>query len=328
MDNEILAIADEDMDFMEKFNNFFQERYNNLFECHSFSGKESLLNFGLNIHISVLLIDSGMYDADVSRLKAEKIFLLDEEDGIFSDDENIRKVDRYKSADTIIKEILKECAESEERKSRVSSTGSSELYTVFSPVSRSLKTTVAVCLSQLLSDRGRTLYINTESFSGFNQIFMKKYDEDLSDLLLYMQGSGPNFRLRLQSTVDTSEGFDYIPPAMMGEDICSAEGELWIRLIEEAGKSGYKYIVFDSADHLNGLFEILKKSSRIFMPVRQDLLSKAKLTQFEAMLHIGGMEELLSDIEKLKLPYFENLPSISCDLRNCELGRYLSERIF
>ncbi len=327
MENEILAIADEDMDFMEKFNIFFQERYSNLFECHSFTGKESLLSFGLNCHISVLLISSEMYDSDVGRLKAEKIFLLDEEDGVLPDDEGIRRIDRYKNADSIIKEILKECAESGEGKSRVSSTGSSELYTVFSPVSRSLKTTIAVCLSQLLSDRGRTLYINTESFSGFNQIFMKKYDEDLSDLLLYMQASGSNFRLRLQSAVDTSEGFDYIPPAMMGEDICSVESELWIRLVDEAGKSGYEYIVFDSGTHMNGLFEILKKSSRIFMPVRQDLLSKAKLTQFEAMLHIGGMEALISDIEKLRLPFFENLPSLSCDLRNCELGRYLSERI-
>ena len=327
MDNEIFAIADEDMDFMEKFNNFFQERYNSLFECHSFTGKESLMDFGLSSHISVLLIDSGMYDSDVDRLKAERIFLLDEEDGSLPENENVRKIDRFKNADSIIREILKVCAENSEEKNRLSSTGSSELFTVFSPVSRSLKTTFAICLSQLLSDRGRTLYINTEPFSGFNQIFMKKYDGDLSDLLLYLQSGGGNFRFRLQSTVETSEGFDYIPPAMMGEDVCCAESSLWIRLTEEAEKSGYEHIVFDCDSHLNGLSKILKKSSRIFMPVRQDQISKAKLTQFEAMLHIGGMEEILPDIEKLRFPFFENLPSISCDLRSCELGRYLSERI-
>ncbi len=323
MDNEILAIADADTDFMEKFNNYFQDRYDNLFECHSFTGKDRLLEFGLNRHISVLLIDSEMFDPDIERLKAEKVFLLDEEDGFTADDESIRRIDRFKNADSIIKEILKECAESVERTGSAVSLAGSRLYTVFSPVSRSLKTTFAVCLSQILSDRGKTLYINTESYSGFNQIFMKKYNEDLSDLLLYMKGSGSNFRLRLGSTVDSSEGFDYIPPAIMGEDINCVESEMWIRLIDEAGKSGYGSVVFDCGTQISGLFDILKQSSRIFMPVRQDPISKAKLNQFEALLHIGGMEELLSGIEKLKLPYFEDLPAISCNLRNCELGRYV-----
>ena len=323
MDNEIFAIADEDMEFMEKFNNFFLERYSGLFECHSFTGKESLLSFGLERHISVLLMDSRLYDSDIGRLKAERIFLLGEEDGFCESGESVRMIDRFKNADSIIKEILKECAESGERKGNTSFAGNSDLYVVFSPVSRSLKTTLAVCASQFLSDRGRTLYINTEPFSGFNQIFMKKYDEDISDLLLYMKGSGSNFRLRLQSTVDTSEGFDYIPPAMMGEDICGVESELWIRLIDEAGKCGYENIVFDCGSHINGLFEILKKSSRILMPVRNDLISKAKLTQFEAMLHIGGYEEIIAGIEKLKFPFFENIPSIACDLRRSDLGVYV-----
>ncbi len=327
MDNEILAIADEDNEFIEKFNNYFLERYSNFFECHSFTEKETLLNFGLGRHISVLLIDSGLYDPDIGRLKAEKVFLLDEEDGFFDDSGYVRKIDRFRSADSIIREVLKECAESSERKNIASFTGNTKLYTVFSPVSRSLKTTLAICISQILSDRGRTLFINMEPFSGFNQLFMKKYEEDLSDLLLYMKGGGSNFRLRLQSTVDTSEGFDYIPPAMMGEDICSVENELWIRLIEEAGKSGYESIVLDCGSYIGGLFEILKKSSRIFLPTRPDLISKAKLNQFEALLHISGYEDVLASIEKLKLPFFENLPAVSCDMRNCELGKYVERML-
>lgn len=327
MDNEILAIADEDNEFIEKFNNYFLERYSNFFECHSFTEKETLLNFGLGRHISVLLIDSGLYDPDIGRLKAEKVFLLDEEDGFFDDNGYVRRIDRFRSADSIIREVLKECAESSERKNIASFTGNTKLYTVFSPVSRSLKTTLAICISQILSDRGRTLFISTEPFSGFNQLFMKKYEEDLSDLLLYMKGGGSNFRLRLQSTVDTSEGFDYIPPAMMGEDICSVENELWIRLIEEAGKSGYESIVLDCGSYVGGLFEILKKSSRIFLPTRPDLISKAKLNQFEALLHISGYEDVLASIEKLKLPFFENLPAVSCDMRNCELGKYVERML-
>ncbi len=325
MDPEILAIADKDRDYMEKFNNYIQEKYSGLFECHLFTGRESLFDYGLKNRISVLLIDSSLYDEDVRRFKAQRIFLLDEEDRILEDDENIRKIDRFRPADSIIKDILKECAMSEGKGNSGMRMGQSSIYTVFSPVTRSLKTTLAVCLSQLLSDRDRTLYVNTEAFSGFNQLFMKKYESDISDLLLYMKGSGSNFRFRLQSTVDSSQGYDYIPPGMMPDDIYCVEGEYWLKLLEEAGKCGYAYVVLDCGSHINGLFEIMKKSRRILMPVRGDSISKARVTQFEALLHISGQEELISDIEKLQLPYFEKLPSIAADLRMTELGQYVEK---
>ncbi len=321
MDRDILAIADQDTAYMEKFANYIQERYEGLFECHLFSGMESLMEYGLENPISVLLIDPSIYDPGIKRLKAEKIFLLDEEDKYPEGDE-IRKIDRFKSADSIIKEILKECSSLEGKKGVLSGTGNTCLYTVFSPVTKCLKTTLAVCLSQLLSDRGRTLYINTEFFSGFNQIFMKKYETDLSDLLLYMKGKGPNFRYRLQSAVDSSQGFDYIPPGMMPDDIFCVEKEIWLDLIEESGKCGYEYLVLDCGGYINGLLDILKKSERILMPVRQDGISRARLNQFEALLHISGYEELIPMIEKLQLPYFEKLPSIAGDLRYTGLGEY------
>ena len=42
----------------------------------------------------------------------------------------------------------------------------SRIITVFSPVSRVLKTTFSIALGQYLSDKGKTIYINMEGYSG------------------------------------------------------------------------------------------------------------------------------------------------------------------
>ncbi|MBR1876332.1 MAG: hypothetical protein IJ805_04410 [Lachnospiraceae bacterium] len=327
MESEILALCDRDTDYLEKFNNYISLKYGGIFECHSFTDIKPLMEYGLRNEIAVLMIEDSLFTEDIKRLKAGRTYILDEEGEGFEDNGAVKRINRFRAADEIIREILQEtCKSGSDGKKTVISLRS-HIVTVFSPVSRCLKTTVAVTLSQLLSDRGRTLYINTESFSGFNQLFMKKYENDLSDALFYLKSSRANFAYRLQGMVTSSQGYDYIPPAMLPADIYPTEGEVWTGLFDEASGCGYEYIVIDMGSSLTGMFEIMKRSEKIFMPVRSDTVSKAKLTQFEALLHISGNEELIASIERLQLPYFEGLPSIAADLRMTGVGIFMAGRI-
>jgi len=328
MDSEILALADRDKDYLEKFNNYLSSRYGGIFECHSFTDREHLLDYGLKNEITVLLIEEGLYDESLRRINPKNTYILDEEGNEGDEDsEGISRISRYKSADSIIRQILSKAELKEENRRKAGVFDCCRLYTVYSPVGRCLKTTLAVAVSQLLSDRGRTLYINTESFSGFNQIFMSHYEGDLSDILFYLRNNSANFPVRLQSMVMSSEGYDYIPPGVMPEDICTADPNLWEELFSAAAKCGYEYIVLDMGAFISGMLEIMKKSERIFMPVRSDTVSRAKLNQFEALLHISGNDEILGLIDQLSLPYFEGLPSIAADLRLTALSEYIRGRL-
>ena len=201
------------------------------------------------------------------------------------------------------------------------------VFTVFSPVSRVLKTTFAVAMGQILSDRGRTLYLNLEPYAGFHQIFMQKYDADLSDLLFYLKGNNSRFRYKLQSMVLTSQGLDYVPPAMSPEDLLAAGEEEWLSLLEAAGQTGYDYIILDPGLSLHGMTAILKKSERIYMPVRQDSQSKAKLAQLDALFRISGNTEIMEKTERLQFPYFEDIVSVAGNLRSGSLGSFIRERV-
>ncbi|MCR5486867.1 MAG: hypothetical protein K6F35_04960 [Lachnospiraceae bacterium] len=325
MDTEILALADPDRDYLEKFTGYFNENYNGTFECHTFTGVDSLLRYGLENKISMLLMAEELYEEAVKRIDAGNIFLLSEEAGEGTD--GIRRIDRYRTADGIIREIMKARAESGEPEIRRLLLEESRIITVFSPVSRVLKTTFAIALGQILSDRAKVIYLNMEPFSGFHQIFMQKYEADLSDLLFYLKNGSKNFSYRLKSITLTSQGLDYVPPVMSPEDLLSADKEDWEKLIKELTQAGYEIIILDPGSCMNGLNQILKKSEKIYVPMRNDSMSKAKTAQFEAMLRIRGEDETAERLERLQFPYFEDMVSIAGNLRETGLGKFIRERL-
>ena len=90
-------------------------------------------------------------------------------------------------------------------------------------------------------------------------------------------------------------------------DILGTAGEDWLslfRLIAQEG--GYDYLILDLGDSVQDLYEILNQCTRIYMPVRSDLLSQAKIEQFENLLRIWDYNSAADKLTKISLPYFES----------------------
>nr|MCR5626670.1 hypothetical protein [Lachnospiraceae bacterium] len=60
----------------------------------------------------------------------------------------------------------------------------------------------------------------------------------------------------------------------------------------------------------------------IYMPVRDDIRSKAKIEQFEATLRIMEYQGVLDKLVKIDFPYFEDVDVSPCDLESSSLGEY------
>lgn len=324
MDTDILAIFDSDRDYLEKFINYFYMKQGDAFECHGFTDINKLIRYSREQKIGVLLVNADLVSDDVKRISAGIILALGDEDTEFAE-ENIRSLNRYQATDGIIKEIMEHLAEheasGEEPKRRFLKTNTS-FTAVYSPVKRTYKTTFAIALGQFFSDRGRTLYINLEECAGFNQIFKTNYGNDLSDLLFFIKSGKKNFRYKLQSTVMNTHGLDYIPPVMAAADILEVSKTDWMEFLDEISSCEYERAVIDIGDCVQGTEELLERCDTIYMPVRQDSAAKAKVTQFEALMHQKNREELLTKIIRLELPYDRNITSFAGDCRNTELGNY------
>ena len=78
------------------------------------------------------------------------------------------------------------------------------------------------------------------------------------------------------------------------------------------------------------MYRFLGQCTKIYMPIRSDPVSQAKITQFEMILRTLHQEEVLGKIQKLKLPYHRTTHkgvNYLDDLVWSELGDYVRELI-
>ena len=181
----------------------------------------------------------------------------------------------YQSTENIVREVMCYYAEEPEIHTGVVNGTKSRLIGVYSPIKRSLKTSFALCLGQILSNTQRVLYIDIEDYHGFNVIFHQNYMADISDLLFYIQQSKKNFPCKLASVVQRLGALDYVPPAISPEDIKQVNGEAWMLFLNEVLSCNYDYVILDIGEGIKNMKEILRSCETIYTPIREDMISKA-----------------------------------------------------
>lgn len=67
--------------------------------------------------------------------------------------------------------------------------------------------------------------------------------------------------------------------------------------------SSYDTIILDIGEQIDDVFRLLKQCRKIYMPVREDSVSLAKLDHFEKVLKMWDCEDILERTRKLKLPF-------------------------
>ncbi len=178
---------------------------------------------------------------------------------------------------------------------------------VYSPVGRCLKTSLALTIGQQLVKEGKTLYIGLEEFSGFSILLEESCKSDFSDVL-YFYRQGNLDALRLRSLAYTWKELDYLPPVRYPEDLEQMTGEEAAGLVEKLGaEMGYQYVVLDAGRLARNLIPVLQRCDVIYMPVKEDGISSAKLEEFEEYLERSGNLELKERIRRIKLPYHSSL---------------------
>ncbi len=333
MEKNLLVVCDMEPAYTSRLTDYLSRKKNVPFEVHAFTKVELLKDFASDKRIDVLLLSGEAayelkkLDGDVS---AEDVFILSEE-AVGATDEagelpGCRYIFKYQSTENILREIMCRYADSaSEVSSRMKSIGKTGMVAVYSPVKRSLKTSFAMTLGQLLSQRSRTLYINLEEYSGFNSLLRTNYATDMSDLMYYIKQQKPNFIWKLASIVQNVGGLDYIPPAIAPPDIKAVSCDQWMGFFSKLDKCGYENVILDLGETVDGLFDILRMCKRVYTPVRDDAVSYAKMEQYEAMLGVMDYSDVLEKTRKLSFSHFEDMGRGLDRLVYSELGAYVAE---
>ena len=169
------------------------------------------------------------------------------------------------------------------------------LIGVYSPIHRIGKTKFALRLGRQIAEKVPVLYLNLESYSGGNYYFPEDTGSDMGDLLYYMRQDKINLGLKLSTMVGQSEGVDYIMPMRYERDLRDVTSSEWKELIDIIlEKCIYETIILDLGDSVDGLYDILRKCSRIYTLYIEEGAAEAKLIQYEENLRNAGYADVLS----------------------------------
>ena len=88
-------------------------------------------------------------------------------------------------------------------------------------------------------------------------------------------------------------------------DIQTTKYEEWIWLFRQLEQnSNYEVLILDLGDGVTDLYQILDYCTEIYVPIRQDLMSLAKLEQFENALQMWDSVSVLEKMKKIRIPFY------------------------
>lgn len=332
MERDIFAVCDLEVAYAYHLMEYLGSKKNIPFEIRVFTSTEILLEYARNHSIKVLLITENAMNEEVSKQQIGQIIILSE--GVLS--EKLKKypsVYKYQSSQQLIREGMTNYGEICEWDGQKISAGKkkTEIIGIYSPIGRTMKTTFAITLGQILAKSQAVIYINMEVYSGFEFLLNRTYEHTLGDVLYYLHQGTQNIMGKINSMIQTMNNLDYLPPVLSPEDLLQTPIQEWITLfLQLSDYSNYETIVLDLGDGLADVLQILELCSKIYVPVRTDPMSQAKLVQFEERLKITGKERVLERMEKIQLPYHRTIQGGTGfleDLVWSELGDYVRELI-
>lgn len=315
MKSKALVIFDKDALYATRLQQFLCKREGNHFQVFSFTNEADLYSAcgkEKNIEPEILLVAESCFCKELSEIGAKHIFILNET-GLRKYSEYVN-LNKYQSAGELFQQILLEYAEREKEViPRFYGKKKARIIGVYTPVTRCLQTSFSLTLSQKLGKRGKALYINFEQYSGFSKLFQKGYLKDLSDLVYFFTYSREKFLYWLEGVVEHFGRMDYVPPVLTAAALSEVPSDIWLEMIELIGtEAGYDYIVLDLSDSVQGIFNILDLCYRVYTITGEDVVSVAKISQFQQIVESIQYTTLREKIRYLKFP--------SITVKNCVFG--------
>lgn len=306
------VICDVQEEYSSHLLKILAEEYGGAYQFQLFSDIEKMSEFLEKNQAEVLLIGEEYGEEHIQKAEARCTFILTGIPGMKSGEET-RYVFRYQSGEEIIrmlrrkihknthKNIYEKNAGYVQGKSYVKKKSGIKirdeppirgLIGVYSPVHRIGKTKFAIRMGQKIAKQIPVLYINMEGYSGGGYYFQE--GQDLGDLFYFLKQEQEYCGLKITAMTGQKGGMDYILPMKNEHDVRSVRKEEWISLFDMIlEKCIYETVILDLGDAIDGLYDILRKCSRIYTPYICEGAAEAKLEQYEENLRTAGYADIL-----------------------------------
>ncbi|MDD3368613.1 MAG: hypothetical protein PHP50_06940 [Lachnospiraceae bacterium] len=320
MKKEILVLYDKDQSYIEKMQHFFMQKDIQPFRICVYTKKEALDNLLKEESVKILIAAESVYETWMETVLVPFCFLLTETGQIT--ETKLKHVDKYQSMNCIWGIILNVCAMDQEFKIAKSALGKrGKCISFYSPEHRVLQTSSSICMSRLLGEKGKTLYINLEPNSGLNYLFTRSAQNDLMDLLYFYECNKEKMFLKLDAMSWKEDSFYMLPSVRYCKDFEGVDGTVWLGFLEEILQYGkFEYVVLDLSDAVHGLLDILEESDMIIhlkRPEREmSQIDIVKERQYQDTIMREEESSILKKEITITFPAMDTAPGMLCSTGN------------
>lgn len=310
-----LWIADPDDAYGKAFMEYVNLKESHLFHVRICTDREALIKALAGEEMEILLIAAEWYES-CQALIHQKCTVILSEGSLVKEAEGCHAVYKYQSVENILRELMYYYSEQNTEGMYIEeSRKDNRVIGIFSPVSESNQTVFALTLGQILAESQNVLYLNMEECSGMGE-YMGESHWNISDLIYFLrQQNNAQFLYRLNSMVQKLDHLDYIPSCESYTDFHQIETEEWLELIRLIrARSSYDSVILDLGMAMGHETELLRQCDGIYVPVRQDMISRAKLAQWENAVQILGGLDIVEKFQKLEIPENSKIPESRDDL--------------
>ena len=294
-----LVICDDEIRYATRLGENISERENWEMKVYVCSSLEHALQISESICIDLFLVSEQYSYEERSQIEAGNVFVLVK--GIeWNGSDSETPIFKYQSTGEIMQQVfdvyVQNVGVSDVRQIRK---GTVKMIAVYSPIHRVGKTTFAMALGRELAETKKTLYLNFEEYAG-----MESHSGiNMGDLLYYMKQGDRSFKLRLETAVQEKNGLSYLTPIAMAEDLKEITAEEWMGFLDEIVKTTiYERIILDLGESLHGLFQILERCDRVYLPILKDSVSEQKLRQFDRNVQKLQLKKLPQLLYRFVMP--------------------------
>lgn len=276
------VIADLDENYVNRLSNFLIDHHGSKFQVHSFTKREFFKEFvEKNVdNIDVVLVTTDLYFEELEEMGVNLVCILS--DGKLPREyKNVEILDKFQLAQSLVNNIIKTYTEKTDVIITTKGTKETKTIAIYSPLSGSGKTTIALGLSQKMVSAGKKVfYLNFEDNASTNMFFDTTGSSDLSHILFYLKAKVKNLAVKIDVTKkeDVNTGIHYFNPLKSNlelEEITSNEYSLLLNELKNL--SSYDYVVVDLPSSFNEkVADILNQVDSVILTIANDLMLKAK----------------------------------------------------
>lgn len=295
---EIMAIYDTDFSYAKRFADFTNEKNDLHFQTIPFGELRKLQEYANQHPLGILLLGDVVEAEVLKEINTRNVVRLGELGSKIEQGEIV--VHKYQSAEQILREVMFHCQDGRMEAEEVLGP-TCTMIGVYSPIHGCGKTGFALTLAQILAKSQKVLFLTLEHFSGFETLFSCEYQKGLSELLFQWKSNGHN-PFVLGSVIHYFGDLAYIPPVSYPEDLKLFSGKEIGSLLEKLAKeSGYEVLVVDFGETGESV-ETLNPCQMLYIPMKEDPISKIKLEAWKSYLEELGENQILKKSKFLKLP--------------------------